>query len=120
MWMHNGGLGGWKQIKRPLGQRLADKWYLGVHGGTDSEWAFALYLDTLERMGYNPSSPPKTGFGPGVLRQAIILKSELFMIIFFHGSIPKILSKISVANREITTAKNIVIIFLDRPTLINC
>ena len=72
MWMHNGGLGGWKQIKRPLGQRLADKWYLGVHGGTDSEWAFALYLDTLERMGYNPSSPPKTGFGPGVLRQAML------------------------------------------------
>ncbi|KAH7418981.1 nucleophile aminohydrolase [Cadophora sp. MPI-SDFR-AT-0126] len=72
MWMHNGGLGGWKQIKRPLGQRLADKWYLGVHGGTDSEWAFALYLDTLERMGHNPSSPPKTGFGPGVLRQAML------------------------------------------------
>jgi glutamine amidotransferase len=37
MWMHNGGLGGWKQIKRRLGERLADKWYLGVQGNTDSE-----------------------------------------------------------------------------------
>jgi glutamine amidotransferase len=72
MWMHNGGLGGWKYIKRQLGERLADKWYLGVHGGTDSEWAFALYLDTLERMGYDPSYPPATGFGPTVLRQAML------------------------------------------------
>ncbi|TVY33569.1 putative glutamine amidotransferase [Lachnellula occidentalis] len=72
MWMHNGGLGGWKHIKRRLGERLADKWYLGVQGGTDSEWAFALYLDTLERMGHDPSSPPPEGFGPNVLRHAML------------------------------------------------
>lgn len=72
MWMHNGGLGGWKHIKRRLGDRLADKWYLEVKGGTDSEWAFALYLDTLERMGHNPSVPPAEGFGPSVLRQAML------------------------------------------------
>lgn len=71
MWMHNGGLGGWKHIKRKLGQRLNDKWYLEVKGGTDSEWAFALFLDTLERMGYNPSACPETGFGPIVLRRAV-------------------------------------------------
>jgi glutamine amidotransferase len=74
--MHNGGLGGWKYIKRRLGQRLADKWYLGVHGGTDSEWAFALFLDTLERMGYDPSSCPEEGFGPGVLRTAMLKTIE--------------------------------------------
>ncbi|KAK4238508.1 nucleophile aminohydrolase [Achaetomium macrosporum] len=72
MWMHNGGLGGWKQIKRRLGERLADKWYLGVVGGTDSEWAFALFLDTLERMGHDPSSQPEKGFGPMVLRKAML------------------------------------------------
>lgn len=72
MWMHNGGLGGWKHIKRRLGESLGDKWYLSVQGGTDSEWAFALYLDTLERMGHNPSSPPLTGFGPTVLRKAML------------------------------------------------
>ncbi|KAF4981007.1 hypothetical protein FZEAL_3122 [Fusarium zealandicum] len=71
MWMHNGGLGGWKHIKRRLGERLADKWYLGVKGGTDSEWAFALFLDTLERLGHDPSACPETGFGPTVLRKAI-------------------------------------------------
>ena len=72
MWMHNGGLGGWKQIKRRLGERLADKWYMGVAGGTDSEWAFALFLDTLERMGHHPSSQPENGFGPTVLRKAML------------------------------------------------
>jgi glutamine amidotransferase len=72
MWMHNGGLGGWKHIKRRLAERLADKWYLGVRGGTDSEWAFALFLDTLERMGVDPSSSPKRGFGPMVLRKAML------------------------------------------------
>ncbi|CAM1508139.1 Fc.00g049870.m01.CDS01 [Cosmosporella sp. VM-42] len=71
MWMHNGGLGGWKHIKRRLGERLADKWYLGVKGGTDSEWAFALFLDTLERLGHDPSACPETGFGPTVLRKAM-------------------------------------------------
>ncbi|KAK1594733.1 nucleophile aminohydrolase [Colletotrichum navitas] len=72
MWMHNGGLGGWKYIKRRLGERLADKWYLGVQGGTDSEWAFALFLDTLERMGLDPSSQPANGFGPTVLRKTML------------------------------------------------
>lgn len=72
MWMHNGGLGGWKHIKRRLGERLADKWYLGVQGGTDSEWAFALFLDTLERMGHDPSVPPEFGFGPTVIRMAML------------------------------------------------
>ncbi|OAA36261.1 glucosamine 6-phosphate synthetase [Metarhizium rileyi] len=71
MWMHNGGLGGWKHIKRKLGDRLADKWYLEVKGGTDSEWAFALFLDTLERLGHDPSSSPDHGFGPTVLRKAV-------------------------------------------------
>ncbi|KAF4333645.1 glutamine amidotransferase [Fusarium beomiforme] len=71
MWMHNGGLGGWKYIKRRLGERLADKWYLGVKGGTDSEWAFALFLDTLERLGHDPSACPEFGFGPTILREAM-------------------------------------------------
>ncbi|KAG5966325.1 hypothetical protein E4U58_002553 [Claviceps cyperi] len=73
MWMHNGGLGGWKYIKRKLCDRLADKWYLQVKGGTDTEWAFALFLDTLERLGHDPSSAPEMGFGPNVLRKAVEL-----------------------------------------------
>ncbi|ORY71800.1 nucleophile aminohydrolase [Pseudomassariella vexata] len=77
MWMHNGGLGGWKHIKRKLAERLHDKWYLRVQGGTDSEWAFALFLDRLERLGVDPSSRPKNGFGPTVLRKALLQTIEV-------------------------------------------
>lgn len=77
MWMHNGGLGGWKYIKRRLGERLHDKWYLNVQGGTDSEWAFALFLDRLERLGFDPSSMPEKGFGPTVLRRAMLQTIEV-------------------------------------------
>ena len=71
MWMHNGGLGGWKHIKRKLGSLLADRWFLEVKGGTDSEWAFALFLNTLEQLGHDPSSEPPGGFGHAVLRKAV-------------------------------------------------
>ncbi|KAI0840112.1 N-terminal nucleophile aminohydrolase [Hypoxylon sp. FL0890] len=77
MFMHNGGLGGWRYIKRKLGERLHDKWYLSVQGGTDSEWAFALFLDRLERLGVNPSSEPKNGFGPSVMRKALLQTIEV-------------------------------------------
>lgn len=69
--MHNGNIGAWKYVKRPLGASLADKWYIGVNGGTDSEWAFALFLDTLERDGVDPSSGPADGFGDKALRRAM-------------------------------------------------
>ncbi|KAI1814541.1 N-terminal nucleophile aminohydrolase [Poronia punctata] len=77
MWMHNGGLGGWKYIKRKLGERLHDKWYLNVQGCTDSEWAFALFLDRLQRLGVDPSSQPKNGFGPALLRRAMLQTIEV-------------------------------------------
>ncbi|KAL7915154.1 N-terminal nucleophile aminohydrolase [Trichoderma velutinum] len=87
MWMHNGGLGGWKHIKRRLGSLLADKWYLGVKGGTDSEWAFALFLNTLEQQGHDPSACPPGGFGPTVLRE--VMKKTIAQINELTDSIPQ-------------------------------
>src|ERR1700761_2463821 len=44
-----------------------------VQGGTDSEWAFALSLDSMDRMGDNPSQEQgKEGYGHTVLRKAIL------------------------------------------------
>jgi glutamine amidotransferase len=71
MWMHNGNIGGWHYIKRPLADSLADRWYLGVKGGTDSEWAFALFLDLMEKEGVDPSAAPEEGFDPGLLRKVM-------------------------------------------------
>ena len=71
MWMHNGNIGGWRYIKRALADSLADKWYLGVRGGTDSEWAFALFLDLMEKEeGVDPSGPG--GFEQALLRRVMV------------------------------------------------
>lgn len=73
MWMHNGSIGAWNYIKRPLGSSLEDKWYLGVKGGTDSEWSFALFLHLLEKEGVDPSSDPgPEGFGQALLRRVLM------------------------------------------------
>ena len=71
--MHNGNIGGWKHIKRRLAGSLADQWFLGVQGGTDSEWAFALFLDQMERAGVDlNANPGEGGFGHAVLRKAML------------------------------------------------
>ncbi|KKK19425.1 glutamine amidotransferase DUG3 [Aspergillus ochraceoroseus] len=88
MWMHNGNIGGWQYIKRTLGDSLADKWYLGVKGGTDSEWAFALFLDLLEKEGVDPSSDPgPEGFGQALLRRVMV--KTIAKINEFIRDIPK-------------------------------
>ncbi|KIW86554.1 hypothetical protein Z517_01952 [Fonsecaea pedrosoi CBS 271.37] len=86
MWMHNGNIGAWKYVKRPLADSLSDKWFLGVKGGTDSEWAFALFLDTLEREGVDPSSEPKGGFDTKTLRRA--MKKTIAQINTFVKAVP--------------------------------
>lgn len=86
--MHNGNLGGWNYIKRTLADSLADKWYLNVKGGTDSEWAFALFLDIMEKEGADPSSDPgPEGFGQAFLRT--IMTKTIAKINEFIKAIPK-------------------------------
>jgi len=79
MWMHNGGIGGWKLgVKRKLVTDVADRWFESVSGSTDSEWAFALFLDTLESMGVDPDDEAKQcqGFGHTILRKAMLRTIE--------------------------------------------
>lgn len=79
MWMHNGGIGGWKLgVKRKLVMDIADKWFESVGGSTDSEWAFALFLDSLEKLGADPDDEirQKDGFGHTVLRKAMLRTIE--------------------------------------------
>ncbi|KAF2011375.1 N-terminal nucleophile aminohydrolase [Aaosphaeria arxii CBS 175.79] len=77
MFMHNGGIGCFKQIKRRLALSLNEQWFTLVQGSTDSEWAFALFLDCLDKAGHHPDSEPKKGgFGHTVLRKAILKTIE--------------------------------------------
>ena len=77
--MHNGGIGCFKQIKRRLAMSLGEQWFTGVQGSTDSEWAFALFLDCLDRAGHHPEKEREAGsggFGHTVLRKAILKTIE--------------------------------------------
>ncbi|KAF2138786.1 uncharacterized protein K452DRAFT_290433 [Aplosporella prunicola CBS 121167] len=77
MWMHNGGVGGWKHVKRRLAASLGDEWFNFVQGSTDSEWCFALFLDSMERMGHSPNAEVgENGFGHTVLRKAMLKTIE--------------------------------------------
>lgn len=77
MWMHNGGIGCWRHVKRRLAASLTDEWFNSVQGSTDSEWAFALFLDSMERMGYSPNQEVGSkGFGHTVLRKAMLKTIE--------------------------------------------
>ncbi len=71
--MHNGGIGCFKTIKRRLALSLNEQWFTLVQGSTDSEWAFALFLDCLDKSGISPDSEPGPGgFGHTVLRKALL------------------------------------------------
>ncbi|KAI8323773.1 N-terminal nucleophile aminohydrolase [Martensiomyces pterosporus] len=48
MWMHNGNIGGFENIKRRLQNVLREDIYLSLQGTTDSEHAFALFLNMLD------------------------------------------------------------------------
>jgi glutamine amidotransferase len=75
MWMHNGGVGGWKLgVKRRLVSSIGDRWFEVPGGSTDSEWAFALFLDSLEQLGVDADDEVKQrdGFGHVVLRKAML------------------------------------------------
>ena len=47
LWMHNGGIEGFSQIKRRLRESLPDPLYSMIEGTTDSEHAFAVFLNVL-------------------------------------------------------------------------
>lgn len=79
LWMHNGHIAGWNAgVKRQLVSDMGDRWFTMVLGGTDSEWAFACFLDTLDKMGYDPDRADlqSSGFGQMVLRKAMLRTIE--------------------------------------------
>ncbi|PVH99423.1 N-terminal nucleophile aminohydrolase [Periconia macrospinosa] len=74
MFMHNGGIGAFRRIKRKLALGINEQWFQLVQGSTDSEWAFALFLDCLDKSGHHPDKDG--GFGHTVLRKAILKTIE--------------------------------------------
>ncbi|KAF8544813.1 nucleophile aminohydrolase [Trichophaea hybrida] len=72
MFMHNGHIANFQGIKRKIVAGLRDEYFLMVEGSTDSEWALALFLDTLHSLGVDPKFAPADGFGHQKLREAML------------------------------------------------
>jgi predicted glutamine amidotransferase len=49
--MHNGDVGGFHAMRRALLNGLSEKAFRSIHGSTDSEHLFALFLDEIDRAG---------------------------------------------------------------------
>jgi glutamine amidotransferase len=62
LWMHNGTVEGFWQIKRRLRESLPDRLYNTIEGTTDSEHAFAVFLNLLGDAEL-PLSPNELGQG---------------------------------------------------------
>ena len=64
LWMHNGGIAAFQKIKRTLRGTLSDESYAMIQGSTDSEHAFALFLDAI--------APKMATYTAGDLKDAMI------------------------------------------------
>lgn len=67
--MHNGDIGGFAALRRPLLARLGDTAFNAIQGSTDSEHLFALLIDRLDREG---RLAPGTGLGTGEMLAAVL------------------------------------------------
>ncbi|CAH2355008.1 probable glutamine amidotransferase Dug3p [[Candida] railenensis] len=76
MFMHNGGISAFNSIKKRLINHLDDEYFLFIQGSTDSECCFALFLDTLHKMGYDPADT-NLKICHNVLRKAVLTTIEL-------------------------------------------
>ncbi|CCG81099.1 putative Glutamine amidotransferase [Taphrina deformans PYCC 5710] len=70
MWMHNGGIAEFSRVKRKMHALLREEYFLWMQGSTDSECAFALFLNCLHDLGYPPAD--HITFDATILRQAML------------------------------------------------
>jgi ergothioneine biosynthesis protein EgtC len=75
--MHNGYIGGFDELKRPLRGRLSDDSYFGIEGNTDSEHLFAVIQDELGPRAKNPNPEDLANAAQDGLGRVERLKHEL-------------------------------------------
>lgn len=79
MFMHNGGILTFSKIKRRLLNHIKEEYFLFVQGSTDSEVIFALFLDNLDKLGFDPKRP-EGDFGAETLRAALLKTIEIIKV----------------------------------------
>ncbi|KAH9819174.1 nucleophile aminohydrolase [Melampsora americana] len=68
LWMHNGHIAGFNKIKRQLQSELSDEFFNYPQGSTDSEWAFAIFLNELSKH----ADPKATSFQYSTLQLTML------------------------------------------------
>lgn len=76
LFMHNGGVLAFDKIKKTIINHIEDKFFLMIQGSTDSECCFALFLDTLYKMGFDPEDT-QIVFTHQTLQQALLTTIDL-------------------------------------------
>ncbi|PLW58665.1 hypothetical protein PCANC_00137 [Puccinia coronata f. sp. avenae] len=72
LWMHNGHVLAFSKIKRHLQNKLSEEFFQFPQGSTDSEWAFALFLNELSKV-----ADPKAGsIGYATLKEMMLVTIE--------------------------------------------
>ena len=69
LWMHNGHIGGFPLLKRKIVNLLSEELYLSIRGSTDTEHAFALFLNRLRS--------PESGASPFEMKIALLGMVEI-------------------------------------------
>ncbi|PLW24243.1 hypothetical protein PCASD_10495 [Puccinia coronata f. sp. avenae] len=72
LWMHNGHIPAFSKIKRHLQNELSEEFFQFPQGSTDSEWAFALFLNELSKV----ADPKASSFGYGALKETMLVTIE--------------------------------------------
>jgi len=71
--MHNGEIGGFKRIRRPLLDSLSDAAFHAIRGTTDSEHLFALFIDELIAAGSAATGPAAANALEAAIRRVVDL-----------------------------------------------
>jgi glutamine amidotransferase len=74
--MHNGHIGGFRQLRRALLERLSDNAFEGIMGTTDSEHMFALFLDRIAASGADSADRMATALRD-TIAEIYVLQREL-------------------------------------------
>lgn len=112
MFMHNGGITNLKKIKRKLINLIDDEYFFMIQGSTDSELAFALFLDTLNKMGYNPKYKIESKDAAKIIREALLKTIEIINKVSeteIDKNDPDYSNEPSLLNFAVTDSSNVVI-----------
>ncbi|CAH7682321.1 nucleophile aminohydrolase [Phakopsora pachyrhizi] len=100
LWMHNGQIAGFDLIKRKLQAGLSDEFFNYPQGCTDSEWAFALFLNELSKV----SQPDSSSFPYTTLKETMFKTIQIIKELHKESNV----KELTMLNFAVTDGKSVV------------